>query len=226
MMIRKIGLVVAVEESAIPLLWGPGECVGMTPFGEIRQYRNYLTETYVEICGAGEIRAAAATQHLIDRYRVDMVANYGVVGACNEDLKVCETCVVSGVAHYDYDLSAIDEVPVGRYEEYAEIILRPDTRLLRICKSAYPDMRQVICASGDKFLDFERKKLYGAMFGADICDMEAAGILLTCHRNGVPCLLIKTVADGALGGGTEYWDNKDAAAETALRVLQTILRRM
>ena len=53
--------------------------------------------------------------------------------------------------------------------------------------------------------------------------MEAAGIVITCDRNGVPCLLIKMVADGLFGEKEEYYSTFTETSDKALDVLGKIL---
>lgn len=75
----------------------------------------------------------------------------------------------------------------------------------------------MVCASGDKFVGDAAEKLWlHNEFGADICDMESAAILLTCDRNRVPCLIIKAVADSLSGGAAEYWREKNQTAKSCL----------
>ena len=65
----------------------------------------------------------------------------------------------------------------------------------------------------------EDKRALHETYGAHICEMEAAGIVLTCDRAGVPCLLLKIVSDGITGGAEEFQATKAEAAEkvTALK---------
>lgn len=62
-------------------------------------YQTKNCQLYAVRCGAGEIYAAAATQYLIDKYKVAAVLNYGVVGGCTDALHPGEICVVVKVAH-------------------------------------------------------------------------------------------------------------------------------
>lgn len=212
---KKYGLIVAVEEEALKQRLGDGYDLA-DDRGTVL-YQTGRCQLYALRCGAGEIYAASATQFLIDRYGVEAIINYGVVGACSDEIGVGETCLVSGVAHYQYDLSAVDNVPVGRHPEYPERLLATDSGLLAKALDAVPELRCVICASGDMFVDSAEDKLWlHDEFGADICDMEAAGILLTCDSCRVPCLLIKTVSDGVSGGAEEYWQEKDGSASECL----------
>ena len=56
--------------------------------------------------------------------------------------------------------------------------------------------------------------------------MEAAGILLTCNRNNVPCMLIKIVSDGITGGAEEFFDTLDLAADICLNVVSDMIERI
>ena len=113
---RKIGLIVAVEEEAMRQKYGEGYDLN-DGYGTVL-YQTAKSQVYALYSGAGEIFAAAATQYLIDRYEVAAVLNYGVVGGCREDLMADEPCLVDCVVHWQYDLSDVDGVPVGRYMEY------------------------------------------------------------------------------------------------------------
>ena len=63
-------------------------------------------------------------------------------------------------------------------------------------------------------------------FQADICDMEAAGILLTCNRNRVPCLLLKMVSDGLSGGAEEFFQTFQSASDACVAILDKLLREI
>ncbi len=90
-----------------------------------------------------------------------------------------------------------------------------------------PELKPVRCASGDKFIaDPEAKKRIAEHFQADICEMEAAGIVLTCDRNGIPCLLIKMVADGITGGAEEYHKEALNSAKKCLEVFERVIENL
>mgnify|MGYP002934521608 CR=1 FL=1 len=61
---------------------------------------------------------------------------------------------------------------------------------------------------------------------AQICDMEAAGILLTANMSNTPALLIKAVSDGVTGGAEEYHNTLDSAAESCLDALEKYLNQI
>ena len=72
----------------------------------------------------------------------------------------------------------------------------------------------------------EKKNELRETFSADICEMEAAGILLTCHKNKIPSLFIKVVSDGLTGDANEYWSEKKSTSVLALEVLLKIIDQL
>ena len=81
---RKIGLLVAVEMDSVFARYGtPGKAERRGGF-EIFHYENEQYILYAIHSGIGEIAAAAAAELLIDRYEVELVVNFGVVGGLTE----------------------------------------------------------------------------------------------------------------------------------------------
>ena len=169
--------------------------------------------------GAGEIRAAAAAQLLVDKYDIDLLINFGVVGALTKDFKSVQTCFAKRVVHYDFDTSAADNCEVGRYNDYPEVFLHTSADILEKASRLYPDIPLVTVASGDKFIaDEAQKQKLHEDFSADICDMESAAVVLISDMNSVPNLLIKTVADSVTGGAAEFRARFSEGAEIALKI--------
>ena len=225
---KKIGLVVAVELAALRRRYGAPEETICLPACEILKYSLYGCELFVLQSGAGEIAAAAATQTLICRYAVDAILNFGVVGGLTEEISQHRTCVVRSVVHYQMDTSQADaDMEPGRYLEYPTVFIPADRRLRRFALEQNPALREVVCASGDRFVgDPAEKEMLHRRFQADICDMEAAGILLTCNRNRVPCLLLKMVSDGLSGGAEEFFQTFQSASDACVAILDELLREI
>ncbi len=173
--------------------------------------------------GAGEIAAAAAAQALIDN-GAEVILNFGVVGALTHKAETSRLCVVDRIIHYDFDTSEADHSETGRYLELPSVWIPTDDRLRAAALSAYPQMNVVNCASADKFIgDPDKKRKLAEDFHCDICEMESAGIALTCWRNDVPCLLIKMVSDGIEGGAAEFFETFRTASAKALEVMEAVL---
>ena len=91
---KKIGMVVAVEIQSVMRKYAD-----KLKREDVRGFKVYSVTfddkiLYITQSGAGEIRAAACTQLLISFFDVDLIVNYGVVGALTEELKVTNICLV------------------------------------------------------------------------------------------------------------------------------------
>lgn len=224
---RKIGLLVAVEMDSVFARYGtPGKTERRGGF-EIFHYENEQYILYAIHSGIGEIAAAAAAELLIDRYEVELVVNFGVVGGLTEEMAQTKTCVVTKVVHYDFDISGIDPLLPAQYPGFESVYIPADEGLVEKACGICQELKPVICASADKFVGNEADKTrLHKQYGADICEMESAAVLLTCRRNEVPCLMIKAVSDGLTGGGEEYYDALQECASLCLAVTDRIIREL
>lgn len=163
-------------------------------------------EIYIMRTNVGEIDAAISTQFLIDQYDVKIIINYGVVGLINLNLNPNNLFIVNKVAHYDIDTSLIDKIEVGRYFEFDDVYIPVNYYFTKELAKTL-NLVEVICASGDKFIASENdKNNLIKNFKADICEMELAGIALTCYRNDVQLISIKGASDYC--SINEYSDQK------------------
>lgn len=222
-----IGLVVAIEMDAVLRKYGiPAQSLNADGFS-VKVYENDAFTLYAIDAGAGEISAAISTQYLISNYHVDAVVNFGVVGALTEAVKTAQLCIVERVIHYDYDTTGWLNLPRGQYPGEQSPYFRTDRQLLEAAMEAAPDLMPVSCASADKFVDQEAdKRALHSCYGAEICEMEAAGIVLTCKRNGVPCLLMKAVSDSLTGGGKEFMAEVGRVSELCFDIVDRVIRRI
>ena len=224
---RAIGLLVAVEMDSVFARYGePGRTEQRGGF-TVYRYENDSYNLLVIHSGIGELAAAAAAELLIDRYEVELIVNFGVVGGLTEEMAQTKICVVTRIVHYDFDLSGIDPVLPAQYPGYPDIYLPTDVDLAEKARTICPELRPVTCASADKFVgNREDKERLHRDYGADICEMESAAVLLTCRRNEIPCLLLKAVADGLAGGGKEYYEALEESASLCLAVTDRIIREL
>lgn len=224
---KKIGLLVAVEMDAVLARYGAPQEKQLVDGFEVLRYENESYTVYAVNAGAGEISAAAATQLLISVFRVDLVVNFGVVGGLTPEMAMARTVVVESVVHYDFDISDWTGAETGRYMQYPTPCIPATPELVEKACAIEPSLRRVICASADKFIGTEEKKrALHERWQADICEMEAAGIVLTCARRGVPCLLVKTVSDAITGGAEEFNRELDRSAGICLEIADRIIREL
>ncbi len=225
----KIGMIVAVAQEVGALLEKMGKPVKTeTLIGyEIKVYEVNGHLLFVTKSGAGEISAASSTQLLISKFGCEMIVNFGVCGGLTDEMAVTKTAVVEKVVHYDFDTSEYDNCEVGRYMDYPDVYLPATKSLVEKACEVEPSLMRVICASADKFVgDADRKRELNRQFGAQICEMEAAGILLTANRNEVPALLIKAVSDSVSGGADEFAKMVSEAAYVCVSTLLRVIESM
>lgn len=228
---KKIGLVVAVELDAVLKKYGsPVSDKNYRGF-RILTYNVHENMLYIINCGVGEIYAALGTQILISEYNVDAIVNFGVVGGLCDQMSLTKTCIIKTIVHYDFGIFENGTMNVKSHRsnnfDNDEIFMQTDANLRKIALELYPDLKEVTCASGDKFIgDTDEKVRLNREYSADICEMESAGILLTCQMNDVPCIFIKTVSDAVSGGLDEFFIQFEQASMICFDIVDSIIEKI
>lgn len=223
----KIGLIIAMDKEmkGVMGIVSEVERLAVGPAFEVYRARYEDKLLYIAKSGIGEIAAATAAQFLITAYSVDVMLNFGICGKLGDKLKLLETVVVESVVHYHFDLSAIDPVNPAVYPEYGTPFIPAPEYPKSIALGLDSELKTAVCASGDKFIADEKdKKQLLEAYDASVCEMESAGVLLTCNRSGVPCLIIKTVSDDA--SAMDYNEFSNIAAEKHTELIGKILKSL
>lgn len=221
---KNIGMIVAVEINSVSKRYGEPAITGFAGGFPVYTYRLGEDLLHVLHTGAGELAAAAGTQALISELGCKMIVNFGVVGGLTREMSIAKTCIVEKVIHYDFDGGSYSGLSVGHYLGEPSPFVSPDEELIKAAIDLFPELKPVTCASADKFVEGEENKSFlNKAFGADICEMEAAGIVYTCRRNKIPCLLIKAVSDGITGGYEEFAKEVDRVSDICLSVTEKII---
>ena len=225
----RIGVIVAteLEQKAFFEVFGPPSVTHPSKSGSFEVSTWVLmpgNSLHLILGGLGEIASASSTQYLIDHFRVDRIINYGVVGGLSEEHTERKVGIVTSVVHYDFDISFGSEYKVGEYPKWG-IFQTPIAPA--IPEEFTKDLNHFVCASADKIVGGgEPKRRLREQFGADICEMEAAGILITCNRNNIPCTLIKAISDG-VDGDVEAFDNHaSAAAKNCVELIAELVQKI
>ncbi len=224
----KIGLLIAIERELAAFLQSGEERTEETVAGKT-VYRTRMEghDVYAIQSGCGEIDAAAATMLLIVKYGCEVILNFGVTGALEEDLKVEDLFVAEKAWHYDFDCTAFTGCEkIGQYEEYQDEFIPLDAGLARLVTERIPGIRKIAVASGDKFVEDRAEKLRLRAAGCGICEMELAAIARTCERCGVKCLSIKCISDTFDGNGADFEKNVKASAEKAFGAIREVLKAL
>lgn len=221
----KIGLLIAISRELESFLAYGTERTEEVVAGRT-VYRTEMEghEIYAVQSGWGEIDAASATAMLIVKYGCEVVMNFGVTGALEEDLKVEDLFIVEKVLHYDFDVSPIDPVKKGQYADYPDEFIPLDPEIVRRVTETIPELRKITVASGDKFVEDREEKIRLRNLGCGIVDMEIAAIARVCERSGVRCMSIKCISDTFEGDGGDFNTNVRNAAGRAFAVIREALR--
>lgn len=220
----KIGLIIAVEMESFLKVFDKYE--KKKKIGSFNIYEYSLKKGKLIVCesGAGEIASAAATQLLISLYEVSYIINFGVAGGLKEEIRVFDNCLVENVVHYDYDITSAGNYKLGQYMFKNDIYFETDKKMFSMVKENFPLVKVVNCASGDKFItEKEKRTIYGEKFNCQICEMEAAGILITCRRNEIPCLIIKSISDSVDDGAEAFCHNIDEASKACFKIIEEVI---
>ena len=196
----KIGIITAMADETTPLYQKMGKATGEINVAgvTISKFDIDGNEIFLVRSGVGEIRAAMTFQLLVDRFDVDVVLNFGFVGSLDNRFDVGDIVLAEKIVHYQFDTSAIDNVPAGQYDGNDSIYFTADKALIEKVQGALQNkLPEVIVASGDKFVASKEDKEYLRTLGAQICEMECAGLVIASLRNNVPLLSIKVISDKA-----------------------------
>ncbi len=223
----KIGILIAIQRELSVFLQS-GESISEETVAGKTIYRTVMEghEIYAVQSGCGQIDAASGTMLLIVHCGCDLVINYGVTGALEEDLRVDDLFVVDRVCNYDYDTSQFDPVKPAQYMEYADEFIPLDAGLVEWITGKFPGLRVVADASGNKFVEERDEKLRLRAMGCAICDMELAAIARVCERAGVRCLSIKCISDTFDGTGEDFNKNVVNSSKKVFGLLRDVLKAM
>ena len=224
---KKIGLLVACETEAIFAYYKDAQKLDAPAGFGLWLCQKPNCELYILHCGMGLVVAAAGTQYLITGCGVSTVVNFGVVGGLTGDMRKHKVVAVEKVIHYRYDATEFLPLALGQVAEHESRDLYCTPDLFAKALTFNSELTPAVCASGDKFVAKESDKLATAeTFGATICDMESAGIVLTCEANATPCLLLKAVSDGLADGAKGFWNELLDASLLCLKVADSIIETL
>ena len=221
------GIVTALESEAKPILelleiQQQFEIAGKKCFkGTINQYQVCLI-----ISDIGKVNAASATQSLISRFpEVDKVINFGVAGAVNPSLNLCDICVVEKAIQYDFDVTAIDDVPVGFIQNLKQQFLYSDKKMYGKLMSFFH--KTVTAATADRFSFSAPDSEFITSLGGALRDMELGAIYQVCALNDIPAAAVKSISDTAEGNpAEEFAQNLEKATYCYQPYIERIIKEL
>jgi len=220
-----IGIVVACKNEIDALLNSSIKYEKLADFPyEIYFFKYKRKNIYVALSGVGSIAASGATQYLISIYLVDLILNYGTCGALVDSLVGKQVVLIDGLIDYEFDTSAVDNCPKYTHVElgYASPLMKINNWSYEIVKNKLKECKCVNCLSSNKFIsDPILKDKLANEFNTQICEFESAGIFLTCLKNKIDCIFIKSISDSKSENASSYIKN---ASISAIDAFNTILK--
>lgn len=188
-----IGISVAMESEAAPFIEKSRKTESF--FGKNFYFLDIEGEEAVlVICGIGKVNAAFGTALLIEKYRPEIIINFGVAGALCDGLKHLDLVAVSKAVQHDADTTAFGD-PKGLVCTVNKIFFETDEESLELLK-AQSGMKVGISACGDQFVALKEKKdEIRRIFNASVCDMESGAISHCAYMAGIKFVSIKCISD-------------------------------
>lgn len=148
-------------------------CIEMFLFGK---YDIYVCNSKI-----GITNAAITTQHLIDKYNVEEIWNYGAVGSSN-NIKLHQVVIPQKFFYFDVTTPWYKRGQVPQEKPYF--------------KNSILDCDSINLATGQSFVcSSEEVKLLKQQLDVDLFDMEACAIAQVCDRNQISFFCVKSVSD-------------------------------
>lgn len=149
---------------------------------KIKKYSlNNICYILVIYSGIGLVNSSIATQHLIDKYSVVQIWNYGAVGSIGE-LNIYDVVKPKKFFFFDVITPWYKRGQTPGEKEYFE--------------NSFENCENFNIASGNSFLsDSNYINDLKKEIDVHMIDMESCAIAQTCYKNNVPFFCIKAISD-------------------------------
>ncbi len=204
MMIRKIGIIGAMEEEVEALRAKLEHPEKMTR-ASMDFYSGVLEgrEAVIVRSGIGKVNAGICTQILADVFHVDAVINTGIAGSLAAQIDIGDIVVSTDTVQHDmdatgfgYDLGVIPRMETSCFEADKALV----EAAVAACREAVPEIKVFTgrIVSGDQFVsDRETKDRIAKVFGGMCTEMEGAAIAQAAWLNRIPFVIIRAISDKA-----------------------------
>lgn len=180
------------------------------------------------LSGIGKVNAALSTS-LVLQHHPDFVINTGSAGGLGSGLKVGDVVIGTQTAHHDVDVTAfgyaIGHVPrmPARFESDPALCAAAEKAAAAFEHAA---VHRGLIVSGDQFVHSSESvaEVRRHFPDAQAVEMEAAAIAQSCHRFGVPFVVVRAISDLADEEADTSFETflKTASVHSAKMVLQLI----
>lgn len=174
------------------------ENVTVETYAGVEYHKATLHGKQVVVCsgGMGKANAASTVQVLITKFGAETIIFSGIAGNMSTEIGIGDICVGRVAVHHDARLDMLAQ-SAPYLEEY-----KGDPALvelaLRVCKAQGVKAIAGKIATGDDFInDAAVKASINERHNPDCVEMEGAAVMQVAARNGVPCVVLRTMSDEA-----------------------------
>lgn len=144
-------------------------------------------EIVLILSGVGKVNAALTTQYIIDNYSPEYILNFGTAGGTNNDVNILEYYLIEKSSQFDFDLSQLDNVPIGYIQDYDTTHFENYTLGI--------DLPKRNLATSDRFNDDPKDVVTIRNLSCSIRDMEGGAIGEVCTANKIKLVMVKGITD-------------------------------
>jgi adenosylhomocysteine nucleosidase len=182
----------------------------------------YSNKSFViAVSGVGKVNSAVTLQYVLDNYDIDRVINIGTAGGISDFFKKNDVMIAESAHQHDFDLGAIGGADYKRggipniSGDMSGFDAQMTADLKRVCKDLGYTLHTGAVASGDRFIsDAAETKEFVRLYGAIVCEMEAAALIQTAAVNGFKKIAaVKAVSDKADGNAAEDFSDITGSKE-------------
>lgn len=234
MMIRKIGIIGAMEEEVEALRERLVRPQRLTR-ASMDFYSGTLEghEVVIVRSGIGKVNAGICTQILADVFQVDAVINTGIAGSLDARIDIGDIVISTDTVQHDMDATGFGYDP-GVIPRMETSFFKADNRLVEAaeaaCREAVPDVNVFTgrIMSGDQFVsDRETKNRISSRFDGLCTEMEGAAIAQAAWLNGIPFVIIRAISDKADDSATvDYPTFERQAIEHSVALVRNFVGRL
>lgn len=186
---KLVGLIVALHSEAENVILNTGATEKTAKNGKKLFFGKMCDTDFVLIeSGIGKVNAALSAQYIIDNFPIDFIVNFGSVGGISGKTKILGYYAVDKCCQYDFDLSALDNVPVGYIQDYDTVYFYPKTDKLSF-------LPKLSLASSDHFTEKAADIDIISTLDCNIFDMEGGAIAQVCTANNISLYIFKGITD-------------------------------
>lgn len=225
---RVTGIIGAMEEE-VELLKNAISIDSVYNIAGLEFYKGKLDSKQIVIVrsGIGKVNAAVATQILIDNFDPNEIINTGVAGGLNDTLQISDIVIAKSLLYHDFDVSAFG-YKVGAIPQMDTSVFYSDrmmmANILEMGRNLGYRISYGNIATGDQFVNHNRKGYISETFKSDAVEMEGAAIAHVCYLNKIPFIIVRAISDKADGDSPEKYSEfeKDAAEKSANLIIESL----